>query len=440
MNNIMNCKKGIDLWNKAKKLIPGGSQLLTKRSEMFLPDQWPSYYKKAKGVEIWDLDENKFIDMAYMGIGACTLGYADDDVDNAVKGVIEKGSMSTLNPPEEVKLAELLIDIHSWAESVRYSRTGGESAAIAIRIARAYTGKEKIAFCGYHGWHDWYLSSNLADNANLDGHLLPGLDPKGVPRCLLKTAIPFEYNNFSQIENIIQENDIGVIIMETMRHQEPQNDFLKKIRKIANEIEAVLIFDEISSGWRMNIGGLHLKFGVNPDIAIFGKAISNGYPMGAIIGKKEVMDAAQTSFISSTYWTERIGPTAAIATIDKMLKYNVPSHLERIGKLIEKGWVDLIKKYNLDFEILPPYPLITLQLNYENSQEIKTLITQEMLKRGILATVSIYVSYSHTEEHVRIYLKNLDEIFGIIKKAIDQNNIKNLLEGPVAHKGFQRLT
>ena len=436
----MNCKKGIDLWNKAKRLIPGGSQLLTKRSEMFLPDHWPSYYQKAKGVEVWDLDENKFIDMAYMGIGACTLGYADDDVDNAVKSVIEKGSMSTLNCPEEVKLAELLIDIHSWAESIRYARTGGESTAIAIRIARAYTGKEKIAFCGYHGWHDWYLSSNLADNANLDGHLLPGLDPNGVPRCLLKTAIPFEYNNFSKIEKIIQENDIGVIIMEPMRHQEPQNDFLKKIRKLANEIEAVLIFDEISSGWRMNTGGLHLKFGVNPDIAVFGKAISNGYPMGAIIGKKEVMDAAQTSFISSTYWTERIGPTAAIATINKMLKHNVPSHLERIGKLIEKGWVDLIKKYNLDFEILPPYPLITLQLNYENSQEIKTLITQEMLKRGILATVSIYVSYSHTEEHVRIYLKNLDEIFGIIKKAIDQNNIKNLLEGPVAHKGFQRLT
>ncbi len=436
----MNCQKGIDLWNKAKKIIPGGSQLLSKRSEMFLPDQWPSYYKKAKGVEIWDLDGNKFTDMAYMGIGACTLGYADDDVDDAVKKVIDNGSMSTLNSPEEVELAELLIDIHPWAESVRYARTGGESAAIAIRIARAYTGKDKIAFCGYHGWHDWYLSSNLADNANLDGHLLSGLDPNGVPRGLFNSAIPFEYNNINKLEKIVQENDIGVIIMEPMRHHEPQNDFLKKIRKIADEIEAILIFDEISSGWRMNVGGLHLKFGVNPDIAVYAKAISNGYPMGAIIGKKNVMDAAQTSFISSTYWTERIGPTAAIATINKMLQYNIPSHIERIGNLIEKGWLNLIKKYDLDFEILPPYPLITLQLNYESSQEIKTFITQEMLKRGILASVSIYISYSHTEEHVKEYLENLDEIFGIIKKAIDQDDIKNLLEGPVAHKGFQRLT
>ena len=436
----MNCQKGISLWNKAKKLIPGGSQLLSKRSEMFLPDQWPSYYSKAKGVEIWDLDGNKFIDMSYMGIGACNLGYADDDVDNAVRKVIETGSMTTLNAPEEVELAELLIKLHPWANCVRYARTGGESTAIAIRIARAFSKKDKIVFCGYHGWHDWYLSSNLADNANLDGHLLPGLEPNGVPRGLLKTAIPFEYNDIEKLENIVEKNDIAAIIMEPMRHQEPENNFLKKVRKIANQIEAVLIFDEISSGWRMNIGGVHLKFGVNPEIAVFAKAISNGYPMGAVIGREEVMDAAQTSFISSTYWTERIGPTAAIATIKKMLEHNVPSHLEKIGKLVERGWVELIKKHNLSIEILPPYPLITLQLNYENAQEIKTLLTQEMLKRGFLATLSVYVCYSHTEAHVKKYLNNLDEVFGIIKKGIEQNNIKNLLEGPVAHEGFRRLT
>jgi len=228
--------------------------------------------------------------------------------------------------------------------------------------------------------------------------------------------------------------------MEPIRHQEPEKNFLKKVRKIANQIEAVLIFDEISSGWRMNVGGVHLKFGVNPEIAVFAKAISNGYPMGAVIGREEVMDAAQTSFISSTYWTERIGPTAAIATIKKMLEHNVPSHLEKIGKLVERGWVELIKKHNLSIEILPPYPLITLQLNYENAQEIKTLLTQEMLKRGFLATLSVYVCYSHTEAHVKKYLNNLDEVFGIIKKGIEQNNIKNLLEGPVAHEGFRRLT
>ncbi len=436
----MDCKKGIALWNKAKKLIPGGSQLLSKRSEMFLPNQWPSYYKKAKGVEIWDLDGNKFIDMSIMGVGACTLGYADEDVNNAVKSLINNGSMATLNSPEEVELAELLIKLHPWAGSVRYARTGGESMAIAVRIARAYKSKSKIAFCGYHGWHDWYLSSNLADNANLDGHLLEGLDPKGVPRVYKQTAIPFEYNDIEKLNTIVQENDIGIIIMEPMRHHEPKNDFLKKVRKIADEINAVLIFDEISIGWRLNVGGVHLKFGVNPDIAVFAKAMSNGYPMAAIIGEKEVMDAAQSTFISSTYWTEGVGPTAAIATIQKMQEKNVPTYLDKIGQLIGDGWQHLIQKHKLNFEILLPNPLITFSINYDNALEIKTLFTQEMLKRGYLASPSVYVSYSHTQEIVKEYLINVDEVFQIIKEAIKQQKVLRLLKGPVAHSGFKRLT
>jgi len=436
----MNCKKGISLWKKAKSIIPGGSQLLSKRSEMFLPEKWPSYYKKAKGVEIWDLDGNKFVDMCIMGVGACTLGYADDDVDNAVKKAISNGSMSTLNCPEEVELAELLLKLHPWAGAVRYARTGGETAAIAIRIARAYTKKDKIAFCGYHGWHDWYLSSNLADNANLDGHLLEGLDPNGVPRCYLNTALPFEFNHIEQLEEIVKNNDIGSIIIEPMRHQEPKNDFLKNVRAIADDIGAILIFDEISIGWRMIVGGSHLKFGVEPDIAIFAKAMSNGYPMGAVLGRTNVMDAAQTSFISSTYWTEAIGPTAAIATINKMLKNDVPAQLNRIGRLIAEGWKRLADKHGLKIEILPPNPLITLSFKYDNAQEIKTLFTQEMLKRGYLASLSVYVSYSHTEEIVENYLRNVDEVFGIIKRAIEEEKVKDLLEGPIAHTGFQRLT
>lgn len=436
----MNCQKGIDLWNKAKKIIPGGSQLLSKRSEMFLPEKWPSYYKKAKGVEIWDLDGNKFVDMCIMGVGACTLGYADPDVNNAVKKAIEKGSMATLNCPEEVELAELLIKLHPWSEAVRYARTGGETASIAIRIARAYSKKDKVAFCGYHGWHDWYLASNLSDNANLDGHLLEGLDPNGVPRCYKNTAIPFEYNHIEQLEEIVKKNTIGAIILEPMRHQEPKDEFLKKVRGIADDIGAVLIFDEISSGWRMNVGGLHLKLGVNPDMAIFAKAMSNGYPMGAILGKADIMDAAQTSFISSTYWTEALGPTAAIATINKMLDKDVPTHLDKIGALIGKGWKRMATKHNLNIDVLPPNALITLSLNYDNAQEIKTLFTQEMLKRGYLASLSVYVCYSHSEQIIEQYLKNVDEVFGILKNAIDKNNVRDLLEGPVSHSGFQRLT
>ena len=437
----MEIKKGIELWNKAKKIIPGGSQLLSKRSEMFLPEQWPSYYKKAKGVEILDLDNNWYIDMSIMGIGTCILGYADDVVNEAVKKAIDVGSMSTLNCYEEIELAELLLNLHSWADMVRYAKTGGEAMAIAVRIARAYTKKDKIAFCGYHGWHDWYLSANLADDKNLDGHLLPGLEPLGVPRCLKGTAIPFNYNRIEELEEIIGNNDIGTIVIEPIRHYDPEKDFLKKTKKIADEIDAVLIFDEITSGWRMNVGGIHELYNIHPDIAVYGKAMSNGFPMAAIVGKGEVMDIAQNSFISSTYWTERIGLTASIATINKMLKNDAPAHLIKIGNLISDGWGKLAKEHNLKIEIMGIPPLTTFVFDYgDDSQALHTLFTQEMLERGFLASKSVYVSYSHTEEHVEKYLENVGVVFRTIKKAIQKNTIYNLLKGPVAHEGFKRLT
>lgn len=434
--------KGIKLWNKAKKIIPGGNQLLSKRSEMFLPMNWPSYYKKAKGVDVWDLDDNKFVDMSLMGVGACILGYADDDVNKAVKRVIDTGTMTTLNCPEEVELAELLLNLHPWADMVRYAKTGGEAMAIAVRIARAYTKKDKIAFCGYHGWHDWYLSANLADDKNLDGHLIPGLEPLGVPRGLKGTAIPFNYNEIEELKKIVENNDIGIIVIEPIRHHKPEKDFLKNIRKIADEIGAVLIFDEISSGWRMNVGGIHNLYKVYPDIAVYGKAMSNGFPMAAIVGKEEVMNSAQNTFISSTYWTDRIGPIASISTINKMLEHNIPSHLCKIGTVINDGWRKLAKEHGLKMDIMNAVPpLITFVFDYgENSQAIHTLFTQEMLERGFLASKSVYVSYSHKEEHVEKYLEIMDVVFDIIKKAIEKNNIYDLLKGPVAHNGFKRLT
>ncbi len=436
----MKTKAGVKLWNKAKKIIPGGSQLLSKRSEQFLPEQWPSYYKKAKGVEIWDLDGNNFIDMSLMGIGTCVLGYADDDIDDAVKKAIDGGTFATLNCPEEVELAELLLNLHRWADMVRYTRTGGEAVAVAVRIARAYTRKDTIAFCGYHGWHDWYLSANLADDKNLDGHLLPGLEPLGVPRGLKGTAIPFNYNRIDELEEIVKCEDIGIIVMEPIRDHEPENNFLKNCRDIADDIGAVLIFDEITSGWRLRAGGVHELYGVHPDIAVFGKAMSNGYPMAAIIGKEAIMDVAQSTFISSTYWTDRIGPVAAISTINKMLDNNVPSHLCRIGDLISDGWKRLGKEHNLKIHTDGIAPLPHFAFDYKENQALQTLFTQEMLNRGFLASKSVYVSYSHNEEHVEEYLANVNGVFGIIKKAIEKHNVHDLLKGPVAHEGFKRLT
>lgn len=434
-------KKGIALWNKAKQIIPGGTQLLSKRSEMFLPDQWPSYVKKAKGIEIWDIDGNRYLDMSIMGVGGCILGYADPDVNRGIKNVIDKGSMCTLNSPEEVELAELLLSLHPWAGMVRYARSGGEAMAVAVRIARAYSKKDVVAFCGYHGWLDWYLAANLADKRNLDGQLLPGLDPLGVPRALKGTAIPFNYNKIEELEAIVKKQDIGAIVMEPVREHEPEKGFLQKVRKVADNASAVLVFDEITSGWRMNVGGIYELYGVKPDIVVYAKAMSNGIPMAAIVGKKNVMNAAQDTFISSTSWTDRIGPAAALATIKKLKIKRVPEHLIATGKSIMQGWEKMAKQRDIKLHTYGIPPLASFSFGYgENSQALHTLFTQEMLKRGFLTSKSVYVSYAHKANHVHAYLKATDEVFAFLKGALDDDRVKTLLKGPVAHKGFRRLT
>jgi glutamate-1-semialdehyde aminotransferase len=433
--------KGLDLYKKAKKLIPGGTQLLSKRPEMFLPELWPSYYSRCKGVEVTDLDGNVYIDMSINGVGACILGAGDPDVDKAVIEAIKKGTMSTLNAPEEVELAELLIELHPWAEMVKFARTGGEAVAIAIRIARAATGRDKIVFCGYHGWHDWYLSANLANEKNLDGQLLPGLVPAGVPRSLKGTAIPFEYNKPEQLDKIVEEsgNEIAAIIMEPVRHNEPEEGFLEHVRNTVTKIGAVLIYDEVTSGWRMNVGGIHLLYGVNPDMAVYGKAMGNGYPMGAVIGKIEIMEAAQRSFISSTYWTERIGPVAALATIKKLQSHNVPEYLIRIGNKVRNIWEEAADNYGLRIEIKGIPPLSVLSFNHPNSQAIATLFTQEMLEKGFLVSKSFYATFAHKDEHIAKYAEAVKDVFRVISEAISDNAVEKKLKGPIAHSGFRRL-
>ena len=438
-NSVTN---GPNLYNKAKKLIPGGTQLLSKRPEMFLPEEWPSYYSKCKGIEVIDLDGNKYIDMTINGVGACILGYADPDINEAVKRAIDTGSMSTLNCPEEVELAELLCELHPWANMVRYARCGGEAMAVAVRIARAATGRDKIVFCGYHGWHDWYLSANLADDRNLDGQLLPGLDPAGVPRSLGGTAIPFNYNQPETLNRIIKEekNTIAAIVMEAVRNTEPAPGFLQYVRDVASRIGAVLIFDEVTSGFRMNTGGIHIIYGVNPDIAVFAKGISNGFPMAVIIGRREIMESAQKTFISSTYWTEKIGPVAALTTIEKHKKYNVADHLISIGKFVQEGWRNLGEKYELNINISGIPPLSHWQIDIKDSQLLHTIITKQMLGKGFLVSKAFYSTYAHTRKHVDIYLSVLDEIIGKLILPIKDETLRTIYQGPLAHTGFKRLT
>ncbi|WML68414.1 MAG: Glutamate-1-semialdehyde 2,1-aminomutase [Methanoregula sp. SKADARSKE-2] len=439
---MMKTNSGADLWRKAKKIIPGGSQLLSKRSEQFLPDYWPSYYRKAQGAEVWDMDNTHFLDMSIMGIGACPLGYADPDVDGAVKARINDGSMCTLNSPEEVDLAEKLIDLHPWAEQVRYARGGGEAMTVAVRIARAHTKKDIVAFCGYHGWHDWYLAANLADDKSLDGHLLPGLAPAGVPRGLTGTSIPFHYNHPGELEAITEKHErkLAAIVMEPIRDHEPTPEFIRIVRDIARKNDAVLIIDEVSSGFRLKTGGAHSLYGLNPDIAVFAKAMSNGYPMAAIIGKEETMQSAQDTFISSTYWTEGIGPVAALATIEKYERCNVPEHLVRIGNAVQSGWRHLAYEHGIELEIGGIPPLSHFSVKGENGPLVQTLYTQLMLEQGFLAGKSFYACNAHTDSHVRRYLDASTDIFGQIAAAIDSGTIGEMLKGPIAKSGFLRLT
>lgn len=433
-------RKGQDLYKKTKSIIPGGTMLLSKRPEMFLPENWPSYFSKAKGCKVWDLDGTELLDMSIMGIGTNSLGYGNDEVDTAVINAVRKGNMSSLNCPEEVYLAEKLIEMNPWADMVRFARTGGEANAIAVRIARAASGKDSVAVCGYHGWHDWYLSANHNGGNDLSDHLIPGLSPNGVPKNLKNSVFPFSYNNYEELLNIVEKNDIGVIKMEVIRNFEPKDGFLKRVRDLATKKNIVLIFDECSSGFRETFGGIFQKYNVEPDMVMFGKTIGNGYALTAVVGRKSVMEAAQSTFISSTFWTERIGPTAALATLMVMEREQSWNKITVTGKMMQKGWLSLAKKNDLDITVSGIPAMTSYSFNSRNALEYKTLITQEMLKKGFLASTIFYACTEHTDEHLSNYFNELDEIYKTIEKCESEIlDINSLLDGPVCHSGFKRL-
>ncbi|MDA3951679.1 MAG: aminotransferase class III-fold pyridoxal phosphate-dependent enzyme [Spirochaeta sp.] len=434
-------RTGQELYNRAKELIPGGTQLLSKRPEMFLPDRWPSYYTRANGCEVTDLDGNTYKDFSIMGVGACILGYADPDVTEAVVRVVQDGNMSTLNAPEEVELAELLLELHPWAEKVRYARSGGEAMAIAVRLARAASGKDLVLFSGYHGWSDWYLAANISDDAALDGHLLSGLEPAGVPRALKETAIPFPFNDDEAFRALMDRygDRVGAVVLEPIRNDPPKDSFRALIHETVRRRGIPLVVDEITAGFRLNVGGAHLVVGWQPDIAVFAKGMSNGHPMAAVIGTSATMDLAQSSFISSTYWTDRTGPTAALTTIRKMREIDAPHHLEQIGRMVQEGWVAAGAEHGLSVHAGGMYPLSHFDVDGESPLAIRTAFTQAMLDRGYLANRSLYVSLAHTEELVREYLGACDAVFAELAPYINEGRIGAYLKGKPIHSGFQRL-
>ena len=428
------------LWKKAKKIIPGGNMLLSKRPELYLPTKWPTYFSKSKGSKIWDLDNKKYLDMCMMGIGTNILGYNNIEVDTAVKKNIDKGNLTTLNAPEEVFLSEKLISMHPWADMAKFTRSGGEANAVAIRIARAATKKNKVAICGYHGWHDWYLAANLDGSDKLNSHHIKGLNPLGVPKNLSGSVLPFNFNDFNQLEDIINKNkDIGTVKMEVSRNFEPKNDFLKKIRKLTAKREIILIFDECTSGFRQSFGGLHKYYDVEPDIAIFGKALGNGYAINAIIGKKRFMQYAEKTFISSTFWTERIGPTAALKTLEVMERIKSWKIITKKGEYIKKKWKLLADKYNLSIEFRGLPAICSFFIKSKNFLQYKTLISQELLKDSILASNVIYFSTEHSKKDIERYLISLEKVFKLIAECEEGKDIKTLLNTPPCYNSFERL-
>lgn len=438
-NRGAHMSSGEKLWQRAKTVIPGGNMLLSKRPDMFLPGGWPTYFSKASGCQVWDLDGRQFTDMSIMGVGTNILGYGYPSVDEAVHGAVDAGNMSTLNCPEEVLLAEQLVTMHPWSEMVRFARTGGEANAVAVRIARAATGRKKIAVCGYHGWHDWYLAANLSGDDSLSSHLLPGLSPKGVPADLEGSIVTFRYNDIETARDLIERRDLAAVVMEVSRSLGPDPGFLEQIRALTSAHGTVLMFDECTSGFRQTFGGLHKMYGVNPDMAMFGKALGNGYAVTAVVGRRNVMEAAQSTFISSTFWTERIGSVAGLATLRAMEEIGSWELITETGAYIKHCWTDLAKKNGITLSVGGLDALASFSFESDRAQHYKTLITQEMLKKGFLASTAIYVSIAHTRDLVDGYLEELDKVLALISECEQGRDIESLLEGPVASTGFIRL-
>ena len=427
-----------NIWNDAKKIIPNGNHLLSKNPDLFLPGKWPAYYRKAKGCFIWDLNGKKYTDLCLMGVGTNILGYAHTSIDKKVIKSIKESNMCSLNSIEEFLLSKELIKIHPWFDMVRYARTGAEANAVAIRISRAFTNKDNVAVCGYHGWHDWYMAANFKKKT-LDSHLFPNLKTRGVVKNLKNTIFSFEYNDLEELKKIIKKKNIGTIFMEVSRSYKPKNNFLKKIREIANKNKIVLIFDECSSGFRECLGGLHKKFNVKPDMAMFGKALGNGYAITAVLGTRKIMEKVNDTFISSTFWSERIGYVAGLAVLKEMKKKEPWKKINKLGKYVKKNWSLIAKRNKLSIEVLGLDAMPSFVFKDKNHNLFKSYITQEFLKKNILASNVIYLSTAHSKKIIDKYLKILNLIFKKIKFCKDQNNLNNLVKGKLAQMGMSRL-
>lgn len=435
--------RSYELYRRANQLIPGGTQLLSRRPTRYANGVSPVYSARAKGARIWDVDGNEYIDWV-SGIGAILLGYCDPVVDEAVLRQISLGVATSINSELEIELAEELCREIPCAEMVRYAKCGGEACAIAVRIARGATGRDKVLFCGYHGWHDWYLAANLAAGGRLDSHLFPGIDPIGVPSSLSGTALPFQYGDLAALGQLLDDHkgEVAAVIMEPLRSQLPPSGYLDGVRELCNEHNVVMIFDEVSSGFRFGMQAAQGFVGVTPDMAVFAKSMSNGYPMAAVVGRRGVMEPATRMFISSTYWSDPIGLVAALTTLRELRRRNVSpalwSYGRELGVRIEAAARDAELGVRCSGIDIHPHLEFDPELQ-ESKTFLEALFIQEMAKRGCHGYASFYLNAAQGPSELEQTAQAALETFTILRRAIESGQPESFLECPRQQDLFRRL-
>ena len=433
-----------ELWDRANHIIPGGSQLISRRPYAFSNGVAPVYAERGKGSRIWDVQGIEYIDYG-MSVTSGILGYADDVVDEAVKDQISRGTTYSLNSPREIDLAELLIERIPCAEMVRFSKGGGESCGIAVRIARGTTGRDVVLFSGYHGWHDWYLAAGHLQQDAFDDFAVPNIQPTGVPKALKGTTIPFPWGEIAPVERLLEQyrGQIAAIILEPMRYDLPPPGYLEKLRELATREEVVLIFDEVTTNFRFGPNGIQDIVNVQPDIACFAKAISNGYAMGAVVGKRWVMEPAAQAFISSTYWSDLVGITASITTLQEIKNRDVPGLLRGFGEKLQSGMREVLDEVDLPMQVgglpaTPSYEFVGPDDPHER-QKLMALVSQETAKRGVLLMAHPRHSSAHGDRDLSITLEAFREALLVTRKAIDQNRVDEVLEASLAPAIIPRM-
>ncbi len=435
--------RSMELYERATRLIPGATQLVSRRPQRVAYGVSPVYAERARGARFWDVDGLEYIDWM-SGIGSILLGYADPVVDDAVREQISRGTIYSVNHELELELAEELCRHIPCAEMVRYAKCGGEACAIAVRIARGVTGRDKVLFCGYHGWHDWYLAANLAEEASLNTHLFPGIEPIGVPRALAGTAIPFPYGDAAALGELLDAHrgEAAAVIMEPLRSELPPEGYLARVAQLAREHGAVLIFDEVSAGLRYSLGGAQEYLGVTPDMAVFAKSLSNGYPMAAVVGRREVMEPAARMFISSTYWSDTLGLRAALTTLREAERRDVSAQLWRFGAELKRRIAAVARDAGLAAECrgVDVHPHLHLEIaDPPLKAQVTTLYIQEMAKRGCHGHAAFYLNAAQGEAELAQTAAAARETFQIIQQAIETQSVADHLECMVQQDAFRRL-